>query len=96
MGATVPAVLKRRDLRRDALVGMNILLEAFFIVSPELPVIATHPKSEYVHLDEVYRQFCYFIHEWAMSTRGYHFEHSEIRTQLLKAAEKHGKTAKSR
>ncbi len=81
-------------MRGDVLARMNILLKAFFVVSSELPVIAIHPKSEYVHLDEVYRQFCYFIHEWAMSTQGYRFEHSEIRTQLLKAAKKHGKIAK--
>ena len=95
MGATISAVLRKKDIRRDTLVKLDLLLENLFIVSPDLPIIRTHPTSEYVHLDEVYRQFVYFLHEWALSAQGYRLQHNEIRILLLRAAKKYGKTVES-
>ncbi len=91
MNATVPAVLKKKDIRRDTLQKLEGLLELLFESSPDLPNIRKEPGVEYIHLDEVYRQYLYFLHAWALSTQRYLLQHSEIRAVFLKVAAKHDK-----
>ncbi len=91
MNATVPAVLIKRDIRRETLRKLEVLLDQLFESSPDLPNIRKEPGVEYVHLEEVYRQYLYFLHEWALSTQRYLLQHSEIRAVFLKVAERHGK-----
>ncbi len=91
MNATVPAVLRQRDIRKDTLRKLEVLLDQLFESSPDLPNIRKEPGVEYVHLEEVYRQYLYFLHEWALSTQRYRLHHTEIQTVFLKVAERHGK-----
>lgn len=91
MNATVPAVLIKRDIRRETLDQLESMMDLLFNSSPNLPNIRREPGVEYIHLDEVYRQYLYFLHEWALSTQRYRLQHTEIRTVFLKVAERHGK-----
>lgn len=91
MNATVPAVLKHKDIRKDTLHMLETMLDLLFSSSPNLPNIRREPGVEYIHLEEVYRLYLYFLHEWAPSTQRYLLQHSEIRSVFLKVAERHGK-----
>jgi hypothetical protein len=91
MNATVPAVLIKRDIRRETLAQLESMMDLLFNSSPNLPNIRREPGVDYIHLDEVYRQYLYFLHVWTLSTQRYLLQHSEIRTVFLRVAERHGK-----